>query len=177
MRRILDNKDIHILVVDDSPDTLEVIQRNLKSHGFVVFTASSVVDAVQLLESTPIAIVITDMKMPGIGGFELIRHVRENYEDTEIMMITGYPTIEGAVKAVKTGADEFLAKPFTDEELVSSVGRVQKKMVLKKASRKTQQGASSSFTGLIGESEVMKKTQVFLKMPSKYSEIITGPAM
>ena len=62
--------------------------------------------------------------MPGISGLDLVRHVRENMRDTEVMMITGYPTIDGAVKAVKTGAEEYLTKPFTEEELFTAVRRV-----------------------------------------------------
>lgn len=146
-----------ILVVDDSPDTVEVLQRNLQSLGFVVFSASGVVEAIRVLEATPVEIVITDLKMPGIGGFDLIRHVRENYRETEVMMVTGYPTIEGAVKAVKTGADEFLSKPFTDEELISSVRRVLEKLYTKRKSNSTTNRVPISISGLVGESAVMQR--------------------
>ena len=112
-----------ILVVDDSSQTLEVIQRNLKLQGYSVFIASGVEKAIRIIESTQIDLVITDLKMPKIGGLELVRHVRENYKNTEVIMITGYATIEGAVNAVKTGAEEYLTKPFTDEELISAVKR------------------------------------------------------
>ncbi|MBD3852335.1 MAG: response regulator, partial [Acidobacteria bacterium] len=107
-----------ILVVDDSPPTVEVIVRNLMDRGYLVWSASSVTEAIRMLESATIDLVITDMKMPGIGGLELVRHVRENFEDTQVVMITGYPSIDSAVEAVKSGADEYLAKPFTDEELL-----------------------------------------------------------
>jgi DNA-binding NtrC family response regulator len=110
-----------ILVVDDAPDTLEVLQRNLNSQGYIVFTATSVAEAIKILDSTPIDLVITDLKMPKVSGMELIRHVRENFRNTEVMMITGYATIEGAVEAVKKGAEEFLSKPFTDEQKVYQV--------------------------------------------------------
>jgi len=102
----------HILVVDDSPDTLEVLQRNLESKGYRVFTAPGAVEAIKILESTPMDLVITDLKMPKVNGLSLVRHIQENFKDTEVMMITGYPSIEGAVEAVKTGAEEYLAKPY-----------------------------------------------------------------
>ena len=108
-----ENKE-RILVVDDSPATLEVLERNLSSRGFTVFTAARVAEAVNVLESTPIDLVITDIKMPVTNGLDLIRHVRENYKNTEVMTITGYATIAGAVEAIKTGAEEYLTKPFTD---------------------------------------------------------------
>ena len=110
-----------ILVVDDSKNTLEVLQRNLTSQGYTVFTASGVEEAINILGNTTVELVITDLKMPRISGIDLIRHVRENFKDTVIMMITGYASIEGAVEAVKTGAEEYLAKPFTDDELFSAV--------------------------------------------------------
>ena len=166
------DSNIRILVVDDSPETLEVLQRNLKSQGYRVFTALSVTEAVHLLESTPLDLVITDLKMPGIDGFNLIQHVRENYKDTEIMMITGYPTIEGAVKAVKTGADEFLAKPFTDGELISTVKRVLKKLSLRKASGKANQDIAVRSPGLIGESEAMQKVLTAITKASTTSATV-----
>ena len=81
-------------------------------------------DAIKVLESSTVDLVMTDLKMPKVSGLDLIRHVRDNYKDTEVMMITGYATIDGAVEAIKTGAEEYLTKPFTDEELLSSVKRI-----------------------------------------------------
>ena len=83
-----------ILVVDDSPPTVEVIVRNLMDRGYRVWSASSVTEAIRMLESATVDLVITDMKMPDIGGLELVRHVRENFQDTQVVMITGFPSIE-----------------------------------------------------------------------------------
>ena len=105
-----------ILVVDDAPETVEVLQRNLSSKGYRVFTAAGIAEATTILASQPIDLVITDLRMPKASGFDLIKHVRSNFKEIEVMMITGYPSIEGAVEAVKLGAEEYLAKPFTDEE-------------------------------------------------------------
>ena len=66
-----------ILVVDDAPDTLEVLERNISSQGYKVFTATGVSEAVQILNNTSIDLVITDYKMPKINGLDLVRHVRE----------------------------------------------------------------------------------------------------
>jgi DNA-binding NtrC family response regulator len=146
-----------ILVVDDAPDTLEVLQRNLASQGYLVYTSPAVGHAIKILETTPIDLVITDQKLPRVGGLELIRHVRENFRDTEVMMITGFATIEGAVKAVKTGAEEYLAKPFTDEELFSAVRRVLDKLRLRRSTEVAFGQTPPISHGLIGESEPMKK--------------------
>ena len=147
----------HILVVDDALDTLEVLGRNLSSKGYQVFTASSVPEALHILDETPIDLVITDLKMPGVSGLDLVRHVRENLKETEVMMITGYATIEGAVEAVKTGAEEYLAKPFTDEELFDAVRRALNKLHIRKANQIEPRPEFSVSPNFIGKSEPMRK--------------------
>jgi len=146
-----------ILVVDDAPDTLEVVQRNLSSHGYKVFTAPGVAEAIDILGKTSIDLVITDYKMPRVNGMDLIRHIRENLKETEVMMITGYATIEGAVNAVKTGAEEYLAKPFTDDELLNAVRRALDKLRRRRAGNGLSELAMKAPYGLIGESKVMLK--------------------
>ncbi|KPJ48802.1 MAG: Fis family transcriptional regulator, partial [candidate division Zixibacteria bacterium DG_27] len=84
-----------ILVVDDAPDTLEMLQRNLTSAGYRIYTALGVAEAIKILESATVDLVITDLKMPRVSGLDLIRHVRENLKDTEVMMITGYASVGG----------------------------------------------------------------------------------
>jgi DNA-binding NtrC family response regulator len=152
-KKRLENK-FKILAVDDSLDTLEVIQRNLTSEGYKVFTVSSVNEAVNVLETDSIDLVITDLKMPIVGGLDLIRHVRENLRDVEIMMITGYPSIEGAVEAVKSGAEEYLVKPFTDKELLTAVKRMLEKLVRRRTSQSKNHLNNSC--GIIGESKGMQ---------------------
>ncbi len=146
-----------ILIVDDSPDTLEILQRNLSLQNYQVWTASGVTEAIQSLNSNPVDLVITDMKMPHVSGLDLIRHVRENFKDTEIMMITGYPSIESAVQAVKLGAEDYLTKPFTEEELFAAVEKILSKLFLRKAARARSGKQSSNNYGFIGESKKMKK--------------------
>ena len=145
-----------ILVVDDSSPTVEVIVRNLEDRGYRIWSASSVAEAIRMLESTALDLVITDMKMPGVGGLELVRHVRENYQDTQVVMITGYPSIDSAVEAVKSGAVEYLAKPFTDEELLSAVEKVLVKQRLHRVEEPTQDGEAGAFHGILGRSEPMR---------------------
>jgi len=144
-----------ILVVDDAPEALELIQRNLTPHGYRVFTASSAAEAVRLLDSAPVDLVITDLKMPKVSGLDLVRHVRQNFRDTEVMMVTGYPTIESAVTAVKAGSQEYLTKPFTEDELLSAVRGA---LDLLHNRRNAQEGPDrphSPLPGLIGESRSM----------------------
>ncbi|MCG8614717.1 MAG: sigma-54 dependent transcriptional regulator, partial [Desulfobacterales bacterium] len=143
-----------VLVVDDSTSTLEVIQRNLIASGFDAYVCSSVRDAVRFLNESTIDIVITDFKMPKQNGLELIKHIRDNCADMEIIMITGHPDIEDAVQAIKDGADDYLVKPFTDKELLDAVRR----MVEKLGNRRrvaAEENPAKTF-GIIGESEKMQ---------------------
>jgi two-component system response regulator HydG len=146
-----------VLVVDDAPDTLEILDRNLSSHGYRVFTVPGVAEALRVLESTTIDLVITDLKMPKESGLDLIRHVRENLENTEVMMITGYASIGGAVDAVRSGAEDYLAKPFTDEELLAAVERTLDKVRLRRDSQAQSRPQSPAAHGLLGESKGMRE--------------------
>jgi len=146
-----------VLVVDDAPDTLEVLRRNLTDQGHQVFTAPGVVEAISILDATPIDLVITDLKMPRVSGLDLIRHIRENFKDTEIMMITGYASIKGAVEAVKSGAEEYLPKPFTDKELFSAVRRALNKLYMRRTTEAQSVKTSQARYSLIGDSKAMQK--------------------
>ncbi len=144
-----------ILVVDDAVDTLEVIRRNLMHVGHQVWTATSVQEAVKTLETKPFDIVITDFRMPKTSGLDLVRHVRENYKHMEIVMITGYASIPGAVTAMQTGAHEYLAKPFTDAELLDVVHRAAER-IRRRTPFDAPVATSDHNWGLLGSSPAMQ---------------------
>ncbi len=146
-----------ILVVDDSTPTIEVIQRNLSAQGYQVLTASNTPKAIEILESSPVDLVITDLKMPGPSGMDLVTHVRQNCVDIEVMMITGYATVEGAVDAVKSGALEYLSKPFTDQELFDAVKRSLDKLQARRIASHRSVPTPKAPLGVIGESDVMRQ--------------------
>ncbi|MCP3874502.1 MAG: sigma-54-dependent Fis family transcriptional regulator [Desulfobacteraceae bacterium] len=143
-----------VLIVDDSKQTLEVIQRNLNANKYDAYTCNCVRDAVRFLSESNVDIVITDFKMPKQSGLELIRHIRDNFSDIEIIMITGYPDIEGAVQAIKDGADDYLVKPFTDDELLLAVSRMVEKLKNRRRVASTDRPAKTY--GIIGESAKMQ---------------------
>jgi DNA-binding NtrC family response regulator len=116
-----------------------------------------VAEAIRIAQSERIDLVITDLKMPKVSGIDLVRHVRENLQDTEVIMITGYPSIEGAVEAVKTGAQEYLPKPFTDEELLGAVRRTLDKLAMRRAALAAAVRTPARPYGLLGESHPMRE--------------------
>jgi len=142
-----------ILVIDDSPETLEVISRTLGGRGYVVVTASNAAEAVALLSSRVFDLVVTDYRMPGVDGMDLTRHVKENHHDVEVVMITGYGSVDNAVSAMKAGAAEYLQKPFTEEELTAAVERALQKVRLRRSGRDHR--IVGTRRGLIGESEAI----------------------
>jgi DNA-binding NtrC family response regulator len=165
-----------ILVVDDAPETLEVLRRNLESEGYRVSTAPNVTEALAILEATPIDLVITDFKMPKVSGLDLVRHVRENLKDTEVVMITGYASIEGAIEAIKIGAEEYLAKPFTDEELFEAVRRALEKRSRRRIGTPTNASAVSPLPGFIGQSAAMQQVYAAIRKAAETTAtvLITG---
>jgi len=173
----MDDKQQSILVVDDSADTLEILRRNLLSLNYRVYTASGVAEGINMLETDPVDLVITDLKMPSISGIDLVRHVHENLPETAVMVITGYATIESAVKAVKTGAEEYLAKPFTDKELEEAVGRVLEKLKeLRVVNHVEPEKKVEGAFGIIGESPQISRVIRAIDKISKSSTtvLITG---
>lgn len=104
-----------ILVVDDEPEILETISEFLTAEGFSVTTAASGEEAAGYFAADPFPLVITDMKMPGLSGLDLLRKIKELEEDSEVIVLTGYGTLENAIEALKDGgAYDYLRKPLED---------------------------------------------------------------
>jgi DNA-binding NtrC family response regulator len=162
-----------VLVVDDSPESVELIKRNLQSKGYEIYTAHNVQSAIKLLDSATFDLLITDLQMPGENGIELVRHTSENYKGIGILVITGFPSIQGAVESIKIGAEEYLVKSFTDEELFTAVERVLHKM--HKQARASAKPALQNF-GIIGHSEGMKKVfnTINKAKPTRATVLIQG---
>lgn len=165
-----------ILVVDDTPGTLEVLQRSLTAEGYTTYTAPSAVEALSFLDGNTIDLVITDLKMPKLSGIDLIRHIRENYKNIAVMMITGYATIESAVEAVKSGAEEYVSKPFTDAELFAAVRRVLDRLNQRREAARHPVPRPERAHGLIGESPAMQKVFAAIRKAASTSAtvLITG---
>lgn len=168
--RVTKKNNFKILVVDDAEDAREVIQTLLEDQGYFVRASSNVEQAIEILNNDAFDVVITDLRMPKISGMDLIRHVRQNLKDVEIMMITGYPSIEGAVSAVKTGAEHYLAKPFTEKELIDAVQAIIEKLVRKRGvhDKKTIVNAY----GIIGVSPSMQHVFKLIQKAGKTSATV-----
>jgi len=114
-------KKENILVVDDNNDMLDLLQRQLKALNYRTYKASSVSEAIDVLKHTAINVLITDISMPEINGTELLKYAEEHYPYIPKLVISGIPSVHNAVNAMKSGALDYLTKPFTREELHQSI--------------------------------------------------------
>lgn len=110
-----------ILIVDDDANMRRGLAEVLERQGFVVHAAECAEAGLEALAAGPYALLISDMRMPGMDGDELLRTVRQRYPTLPVMMITAYGTVQDAVAAMKAGAREFLTKPFSPQDLLHVV--------------------------------------------------------
>ncbi|MFZ5482130.1 MAG: sigma-54-dependent transcriptional regulator [Myxococcota bacterium] len=112
-----------VLVVDDEPSIRKVLQAHLARDGHHVDCAADGAEAVERLAGEPWDLVITDLKMPGVGGLELLAHVRANFPGLPLIIITAHGTVDSAVEALKLGAQDYITKPFDLAELRAAVDK------------------------------------------------------
>ncbi|OPX39652.1 MAG: sigma-54-dependent Fis family transcriptional regulator [Desulfobacteraceae bacterium 4484_190.3] len=113
-----------ILVVDDEPSMRIALSESLKSCGYKVETSESGADALAKFQEGKFEVVITDMRMPGMGGMEVLRGIKKISSGTPVIVITAYGTVNTAVEAMKEGAADFIMKPFSVDHLESLVKKV-----------------------------------------------------
>ena len=112
-----------ILVVDDEPSLRTVLAANLRREGYQPVQASDGEQAIELLKTEPVQVVVTDLRMPGIDGMALLGHVSEKYPRVPVIMITAHGTVDTAVEAMKKGAFDYITKPFEQSELKLIIGK------------------------------------------------------
>ncbi|MES2643240.1 MAG: sigma-54 dependent transcriptional regulator [Myxococcota bacterium] len=125
-----------ILVVDDEPSIRKVLQAHLARDGYSVESAADGAEAIGRLSGEPFDLVITDLKMPGVGGLELLAHVRQNHPGLPLIVITAHGTVDSAVEALKLGAFDYITKPFDLAELRTAVDKA---LRVERASRRSVQ--------------------------------------
>ena len=155
-------KKEHILIVDDSHDMLEVLRRQLNDLGYNTYQASNVMDAMDILKGNATDMLITDLQMPGVNGMQLVKFASERFPDLPKLIITGYPSVENAIDAVRAGAIDYLVKPFTKGELEAAVNKsfLPKRGVSKPEGIPVVKEKSSVFYhGIIGQSDAIEKTK------------------
>ena len=167
-----------LLVVDDEAATASLCRDIGLDAGLEVQTAATTEQALELLEQIPIDVIITDLKVPQLGGLELLKSVHENYPHVSVIVLTQYGTIETAVEATRLGAKDYVTKPFHIEELRGKLDRVVRDIELDQENRvlREQLRTRPGFGGLIGTSPKMQRVYKLVEKVSqhKYPVLILG---
>jgi putative nucleotidyltransferase with HDIG domain len=146
----------HILIVDDESSICEVLGQFLLKDGYLVSTAASGEEALEIMRESVIHLIISDIKMPGITGVDLLKYVKENTPSLPVLMTTGFPTLDTAIEALKLGAYDYMTKPFHLEEIGEKVRRAFSTMKL--------QEENLLFSRLVSLHEVTKELAATLEV-------------
>ena len=169
--------DFRILLVDDDPELREAMQELLLREGYLIELSSSGKDALLRFRSSPFDLVITDMVMPEVGGIDLLKSIKEVKEEVPVLLITGHSTIEDAVEAIKLGAEDYIAKPFDNVELLKAVKRLyENKLFRERSELWKQEMLRKNVPEIIGQSRQIRKvlSEVESVAQSDAAVLITG---
>lgn len=116
-----------ILIVDDEPDMLKLLSMILKEKTpYEVTITNNPIEAVELIKNENFDLVITDLKMPGLDGLQLLEEVKKRDEDVPVIIITAYGTMDAAMEAIEKGGFDFITKPFKKEQILFTIEKALK---------------------------------------------------
>lgn len=168
-----------ILVVDDEKDMLQLLKRSLEPDlKCIVSTASSADEALKKYNEQYFDLVLLDIKMPGMDGLELLEIIRKNSPDQTVLMMTAYGSIDIAVEALKSGAYDFITKPFDHDTLVLRMEKALERSALLRENQRLQKACQgeSAFQNMVGKSVAMQRVYDTIRMVAKndLTVLITG---
>jgi DNA-binding NtrC family response regulator len=162
---------VTVLIVDDENTTRTLCRDVVAESGLRTRLASTTEQALEILDQFPVDIVITDLKVPEMGGLELLKQVRQAYQRTAVIVLTQYGTIESAVEATRMGAADYVTKPFHIPELRTKLDRVIRSLELDQENRllREQLRTRPGFGGLIGLSPKMQRVYRLIEKVSQHN--------
>jgi two-component system, NtrC family, response regulator len=170
-----------ILLVDDEQRMCRSLQILLEGEGdFSIFTANNADEALKILEKKPVDLVVTDLTMPGgMDGMALLKRIRSDYPETQVIMMTAYSTVQSAIEAIKIGAQDYLVKPFDDNQFIMAVKKALEISQLKTENlelRQQLEDMRKSDTVFVSKSPRMKEINYLIEKVSKTPSniLITG---
>lgn len=177
----MDNNGCRILVADDEPLIRKSLYEILRADGYYASMAADGEDALNKIEEKGFDIVITDLKMPGISGMELLKKIKSKKLHTEVILITGYGNIEDAVEAMKIGAFDYVTKPIVDSEIKIIINKIIERNNLLQENCDLRKKLSSSnqrdrFHSIIGGDPMMQKIYTMIEAiaNSRATVLLTG---
>lgn len=168
----------NILVVDDEAVIREGLRRILEGEGFQIETFATGRLAIERMQEQDFALVITDLKMPGMSGMEVLKSIKILQPEVPVIIITGYSTVDTAVETMKSGAVDYIAKPFTPEQIIEKVNKAleQKVVLLDTIYLRKELRDHHGFDMFVGESREMQRIyrRILQVAPTDSTVLITG---
>ncbi len=161
-----------LLIADDDPGLRESLERTLTREGFRVILASDGNAALERLQAGGVDLVLTDLKMPGLSGIELLRAVKAIAADVDVILLTAFGTVEEAVRAMKEGAHDFLTKPFQRAQLMRLIRQALERRELIQQNRALQQRLDD----LLQEGAVIGSSPAFRRMMTLVEQVADSSA-
>ena len=155
----MDRKDIRILVVDDEAMMADSLKQNLAEEGYTVDTALSGADAIELFDRGGHHVAVCDVQLPDMDGLEVLRHIKDAQPATEVIVMTGYGTVQRAIEATKAGAFWFLEKPFEFEVLLPLIERAvqHRELIVETETMRRNLSTRTEYFNIIGASRQMQQ--------------------
>jgi DNA-binding NtrC family response regulator len=170
--------DMRILIVDDEEVLRDVLETVLHREGFDVLLAASGEEALNVLDTEEVDLVILDIMLPGISGIDTMRAIRVANPAIPVIIITAFSSIDGAIEAMKHGAFHYIPKPFKNEEVVLTVNKALEQRRLSRENERLRAQLSEKFgyANIIGKSEPMRKVFELIRLaaPSRSNILIVG---
>jgi DNA-binding NtrC family response regulator len=150
---------LNLLIVDDERSIREACREVAQSLGYSAYVADSAEQSYRLLDTQPCDAVLLDLRLPGAGGLDALRRIKERRPEAVVIVVTGYGTVQSAVQAMKNGAYDFVTKPFSVDELKMLLERVATHLKLKSENRMLREKVKSKqgFGGIVGRAPEMEK--------------------
>ena len=150
---------LNLLIVDDERSIREACREVAQSLGFSAFVADSAEHAYRFLDTQPFDAILLDLRLPGAGGLDALRRIKERRPEAVVIVVTGYGTVQSAVQAMKNGAYDYVTKPFSADELKMLLERVASHLKLKSENRLLREKVKSKqgFGGIVGRAPEMEK--------------------
>jgi DNA-binding NtrC family response regulator len=145
-----------ILIVDDEPSNRKILQQELIHRGYAVETANDGSEALKKVETTRPDLIILDYTMPGLSGLDVLKELRKREDDTPVVMITAYGTVDRAVQAMKEGAYDFITRPFEPDHIALVVQKALERQRLKRGVEVLSEEVGQRYHLIVGESPKMK---------------------
>lgn len=167
----------NVLVIEDDVSLRRVIEFTLEEAGCLVKTASGGEEGLEIFRDLEPAVVVTDIQMPGISGYDVLKEIKENAPDTLVIVITAYGTVEKAVEAMKLGAYDYLTKPFSRDELRLVVEKAFSFSALKQENTRLREELTEKidFEHIVGISDEMQRVfDVVRRVASTEATVLIG---